>query len=99
GIRDRNVTGVQTCALPISQRLGIGIGTASIAMGSLLVAVVAALGVFPGIGTIFNVLVVGICLNLLLATPVLASLGTTGVAERLADRKSVVEGRGGGRGG
>ena len=69
--------------IALAQHLGIGIGTASIAIGSLLVAVVAALGIFPGIGTILNVLVVGICLNLLLATPVLASVGTAGVAERL----------------
>ncbi|TMR97693.1 YczE/YyaS/YitT family protein [Nonomuraea basaltis] len=69
--------------IALAQRLGIGIGTASIAIGSLLVAIVAALGLFPGIGTILNVLVIGTCLNLLLATPVLASMGTASVAERL----------------
>src|SRR5699024_11545807 len=30
GIRDRNVTGVQTCALPISGLFGIGGGTISV---------------------------------------------------------------------
>jgi uncharacterized membrane protein YczE len=69
--------------IALAQRLGIGVGTASIAVGCLLVAVVAALGVGPGIGTILNVLVIGVCLNLLLAIPALTSVRTQGVPERL----------------
>lgn len=69
--------------IALAHRLGIGIGTASIAVGSVLVAVVAALGLVPGIGTILNVLVVGTCLNLWLATPVLATIDTGSVVERL----------------
>ncbi|HST81483.1 MAG TPA: hypothetical protein VLL08_07075 [Kineosporiaceae bacterium] len=69
--------------IALAQRLGVGVGTASIAVGCLLVAVVAALGVGPGIGTILNVLVIGVCLNLLLALPMLTSVRTQGVPERL----------------
>src|SRR5207249_7111402 len=36
GIRDRNVTGVQTCALPISLQNALGIPTESISGGALL---------------------------------------------------------------
>lgn len=80
---DLGVASWEVLHIALAQRLGIGIGTASIAIGSLLVAVVAALGLLPGIGTILNVLVIGICLNLLLATPVFASMGTASVVERL----------------
>jgi uncharacterized membrane protein YczE len=69
--------------IALAHRLGIGVGTASIAIGSLLAAVVATLGLLPGIGTILNVLVVGTCLNVLLATHVLESVGTESVARRL----------------
>lgn len=69
--------------IALARRLDVGVGTASIAVGSLLVALVAALGLRPGIGTILNVLVVGACLNFLLATPVLASVGSGGLIGRL----------------
>jgi uncharacterized membrane protein YczE len=80
---DLGVASWEVLHIALAQHLGIGIGTASIAIGCLLVAVVAALGVLPGIGTILNVLVIGISLNLLLATPVLTSMGTASVAQRL----------------
>jgi len=70
--------------IALAHRLGIGIGTASIGIGSLLVAVVAVLGLLPGIGTALNVLVVGTCLNILLATPLLTTLATGGLGARLA---------------
>ena len=37
----------------------------------------------PGVGTVLNVLVIGLALNLLLATPLLATLPSQGLAERL----------------
>jgi uncharacterized membrane protein YczE len=80
---DLGVASWEVLHIALARRLDVGVGTASIAIGGLLVAVVAALGVRPGIGTILNVLVIGICLNLLLATPALTSLRTDGLAERL----------------
>jgi uncharacterized membrane protein YczE len=68
----------------LADRSGVGVGTASIAMGLLLVAVVAALGVRPGIGTVLNVVTIGVVLNALLASPVLRSLPDAGVLPRLA---------------
>lgn len=69
--------------IALAQRLDIGVGTASIVVGSLLVAVVAAMGVRPGVGTVLNVLVIGACLNLLLATQVLASVRADGLVVRV----------------
>ncbi len=68
----------------LAERLGVGVGTASIAVGALLVAVVAALGVRPGIGTVLNVVTIGVVLDALLASPLLRSLPGAGVLPRLA---------------
>ena len=69
--------------IALAERLGAGIGTASILVGACLVVLVAVLGVRPGIGTVLNVLVIGLALNVLLATPLLSTLSTHGFAERL----------------
>ncbi len=68
----------------LADRFGVGVGTASIAVGALLVAVVAALGVRPGIGTVLNVATIGVVLNVLLASPLLRTLPGAGVLPRLA---------------
>ena len=68
----------------LADRLGVGVGTASIAVGALLVAVVTALGVRPGIGTVLNVVTIGVVLNALLASPLLRTLPDAGVLPRLA---------------
>ena len=69
--------------IALAERLGVGIGTASILVGACLVVLVAVLGVRPGIGTVLNVLVIGLALNVLLATPLLSTLSSRGFAERL----------------
>jgi uncharacterized membrane protein YczE len=69
--------------IALARRLGIGIGTASMLVGACLVILVAVLGVRPGIGTVLNVLVIGVALNALLATHLLVTLSSQGRAERL----------------
>lgn len=69
--------------IALAERFGIGIGTASMLVGALLVLLVGLLGVRPGAGTVLNVLVIGLALNLLLATSLLAGLPSQGLAERL----------------
>ena len=69
--------------IAMARRLGIGIGTASMLVGACLVVLVAVLGVRPGIGTVLNVVVIGLALNALLATPLLSTLSSQGLAERL----------------
>ena len=55
----------------LASRLGVGVGTASILVGAVLVVTVALAGIRPGIGTVLNVLTIGAMLNLLLALPLL----------------------------
>jgi uncharacterized protein len=69
--------------IALAERVGIGIGTASMLVGAILVLLVAVLGVRPGVGTVLNVLVIGVALNVLLATSLLAKLPSQGRAERL----------------
>ena len=69
--------------IALAERFGIGIGTASMLVGAVLVLLVGVLGVRPGVGTVLNVLVIGVALNLLLATSLLATLPSHGLAERL----------------
>jgi uncharacterized membrane protein YczE len=69
--------------IALAERFGIGIGTASILVGAVLVLLVRVLGVRPGVGTLLNVLVIGLALNLLLASSLLATLPSQGLAERL----------------
>lgn len=69
--------------IALADRMGIGIGTASMLVGAVLVLLVVVLGVRPGIGTVLNVVVIGLALNALLATSMLATLPSQGLAERL----------------
>jgi uncharacterized membrane protein YczE len=58
----------------LASRAGIGVGTASILVGALLVVTVTLAGIRPGIGTVLNVLTIGAMLNLLLALSLLDSV-------------------------
>ena len=69
--------------IALADRLGIGVGTASIGVGALLVTIVALLGVRPGAGTLLNVLIIGVSLNLLLSLEALSDLPSSGVPVRL----------------
>lgn len=70
--------------IALAERVGIRIGTASMLVGASLVLLVAVLGVRPGVGTALNVLVIGVALNELLDTTLLATLASKGLAQRLA---------------
>jgi uncharacterized membrane protein YczE len=67
----------------LARHLGVGIGTASVCVGAVLVAVVALLGVRPGIGTLLNVVMIGVVLNVLLAAALLDDLQEVHPAWRL----------------
>ena len=69
--------------IALAERLGIGVGTASIGVGAMLVTLVVLLGIRPGVGTLLNVLIIGVTLNVLLDLPALASLPSDGVPVRL----------------
>ncbi|GAB3252600.1 YczE/YyaS/YitT family protein [Nocardioides dilutus] len=69
--------------IALAERIGIAIGTASMLVGTVLVLLVALLGVRPGVGTVLNVLVIGLALNVLLTTSVLATLPSQTLVERL----------------
>jgi uncharacterized protein len=68
----------------LADRVGMGIGTASILVGALLVVVVATAGIRPGIGTVLNVVTIGVVLNLLLALPLLDAVADAAVVWRVA---------------
>jgi uncharacterized protein len=68
----------------LAHRAGVGIGTASILVGALLVVVVATAGIRPGIGTVLNVVTIGVMLNLLLALPLLDAVTDAAVVWRVA---------------
>jgi uncharacterized protein len=68
----------------LASRLGVGVGTASILVGALLVVVVATAGIRPGIGTVLNVVTIGVVLNLLLALPLLDAVADAAVVWRVA---------------
>jgi uncharacterized membrane protein YczE len=68
----------------LADRAGIGVGTASILVGALLVALVATAGIRPGIGTVLNVVTIGLMLNLLLALPLLDGVADAAVGWRVA---------------
>ena len=63
---------------------GLSFGVVVMAVGVLVLGVAALLGVRPGLGTLFNVVFVGVALDVLLATPWLDGLAAGGVAVRLA---------------
>lgn len=69
--------------IALAEHLATGVGTASMLVGALLVLLVGVLGVRPGLGTVLNVLVIGVALNGLLASPLLATLPARGLGERL----------------
>ena len=69
--------------IALADRLGIGVGTASIGVGAVLVTIVALLGVRPGAGTLLNVLIIGVSLNVLLGLPALSALPSSGLPIRL----------------
>ncbi|HEY9566172.1 MAG TPA: hypothetical protein VIR30_20620 [Nocardioides sp.] len=81
---DLGVASWEVLHIALADRLGIGVGTASIGVGVLLVTIVALLGVRPGAGTLLNVLIIGVALNVLLDLPALASLPSDGLPVRLA---------------
>jgi uncharacterized protein len=68
----------------LAARTGIGVGTASILVGTLLVVLVALAGVRAGIGTVLNVVTIGAMLNLLLAAPLLDAVADASVVLRAA---------------
>jgi uncharacterized membrane protein YczE len=68
----------------LASRVGIGVGTASILVGALLVVTVTLAGIRPGIGTVLNVLTIGAMLNLLLALPLLDAVADAAVVWRVA---------------
>src|SRR5258707_3089889 len=78
GIRDIGVTGVQTCALPISLTYGLGVGLAALAgvlsapinqvrplMGADLIIVVFAVVVIGGMGSIIGSIITGLALGVI----------------------------------
>jgi uncharacterized protein len=75
------VGGPCTSASPIGLD---GIGTASILVAALLVVVVATAGIRPGIGTVLNVVTIGVMLNFLPALPVLDAVADAAGVWRVA---------------
>ena len=67
----------------LSGLVGTSFGTTSIGVGALVLVVAVGAGVRPGVGTVLNVVVVGLVIDLLLATPALDGLGDGPVALRL----------------
>ena len=67
----------------LSQQLGISYGTVVIVVGLLVLLASWALGVRPGLGTLFNVLAMGWGLDALLATTWLQDLPSAPVAVRV----------------
>lgn len=81
---DLGVASWEVLHIALADRIGIGVGTASIGVGALLVTVVALLGVRPGAGTLLNVLVIGLSLNILMSLHALSGLPSSGLPIRLA---------------
>lgn len=67
----------------LSQQLGTPFGRTAIGISVVVLLIGLAAGVRPGVGTLLNVLVIGAVIDLLLATPLLAGLGSAPVALRL----------------
>ena len=68
----------------LSQHLGTPFGRTSIGVSVVVLLVGLVAGVRPGIGTAFNVVVIGAVIDVLLATPALDGLGSRSVLLRLA---------------
>jgi len=67
----------------LSQQLGTPFGRTAIGISVVVLLIGLAAGVRPGVGTLLNVLVIGAVIDVLLATPLLAGLGSAPVALRL----------------
>lgn len=67
----------------LSQQLGVRFGLMAIAVSVVVLLIGLAARVRPGIGTLLNVVVIGVVIDLLLATPLLADLGEQPVPVRL----------------
>lgn len=65
-------------------RMGIGIGTASILAGLVIVAASLPLGVRPGVGTVANMVLIGVFIDLLLPRVPAAPNAIAGAAYHLA---------------
>jgi len=59
----------------LSQHLGTPFGMTSIGVSAVVLLVAVRAGVRPGVGTVLNVLLVGLVIDLLLSTPLLDGLG------------------------
>lgn len=68
----------------ISGQLGTPFGRTAIVVSLVVLAVGMAAGVRPGVGTLLNVVVIGVTVDVLLASPLLAELGGGPVLLRLA---------------
>jgi len=67
----------------LSQQLGTPFGRTAIGVSVVVLLIGLAAKVRPGIGTLLNVVVIGAVIDLLLATPLLQTLGERAVALRL----------------
>jgi len=68
----------------LSERLGTPFGLTSIGVSALVLLVAVLAGVRPGVGTVLNVVLVGLVIDLLLATPLLDGLGEGSLVLRAA---------------
>ena len=68
----------------LSQQLGTPFGRTAIGVSVVVLLIGLAARVRPGIGTLLNVVVIGVVLDVLLATPLLADLDAQPVLLRLA---------------
>jgi uncharacterized membrane protein YczE len=68
----------------LAELLGTSFGRTSIVVSLIVLVVGMAAGVRPGIGTLLNVVVIGVTIDVLLASPLLAHLGDGPVVLRLA---------------
>lgn len=67
----------------LSQQLGVRFGLMAIIVSVVVLLIGLAARVRPGIGTLLNVVVIGLVIDLLLATPLLAGLGEEPLPLRL----------------
>lgn len=68
----------------LSEQLGTPFGRTAIGVSVVVLLIGLAAGVRPGIGTLLNVVVIGVVLDVLLAAPLLADLDEQPVPLRLA---------------
>lgn len=67
----------------LSGQLGLRFGPTAIGVSVVVLLIAMAAGVRPGIGTLLNVVVIGVVLDVLLVSPLLDGLGEQAVAVRL----------------